>query len=174
MNRARSRSDEFHSVPVRNSGAGSGDIVNAKTRSRIMRAVGQEDTNAELRVRGLLHALGIHYRVRNRDLPGSPDVANRSSNWAIFVNGCFWHGHKNCKKTKSTRSSRVPKTRADFWSHKLGANRSRDAKKCRELRHMGYRVLILWECDLSDPERVSDRLCRFCTGGLQECEAARR
>src|SRR5437763_1873879 len=98
MNRARYRSDQPHSVPVRNSGISSSDIVNAKTRSRMMRAVGQEDTKAELRVRRLLHALGIRYRVRNRDLPGSPDIANRRSRWVIFVNGCFWHGHKNCMK----------------------------------------------------------------------------
>ena len=126
----------------------SGDIVDSKTRSRMMAAVSQKDTKAELAVRKILYALGVHYRIRNRDLPGSPDIANRSSQWAIFVNGCFWHGHKHCKKTKSASISRVPKTRAEFWARKFAANRLRDVKRCRELRRMRYRVLIIWECEL--------------------------
>lgn len=171
MNSSRPASDQSPSAPVRN--AGSEDIVNAETRSRMMRAVGQRDTAVELQVRKILHKLGIRYRVRNSDLPGSPDVANRSRSWAIFVNGCFWHGHKNCSKTKSANGSRVPKTRADFWSNKLGANRSRDAKRCRELRQIGYRVLIVWECNLFDPELVASRLRRFCTGRERVCAAER-
>jgi len=138
------------------------DIVDAETRSRMMRAVRQEDTRAELRVRRALYELGIRYRVRNNDLPGSPDVANRAHKWAIFVNGCFWHGHKNCTKTKSTSCSRVPRTRADFWSSKFAANRSRDAKRCRELRRTGYKVLFIWECELVHSDAVTERLPRFC------------
>lgn len=140
----------------------SADIVDSKTRSRMMAAVSQKDTKAELAVRKILYALGVRYRTRNRDLPGSPDVANRSSRWAIFVNGCFWHGHKNCKKTKSTSTSRVPKTRAEFWARKFAANRLRDAKKCTELRRMGYRVLIIWECELFNIDKVNLRLQQFC------------
>jgi DNA mismatch endonuclease (patch repair protein) len=161
MNGAR-HLQQSPSVPVRR--FGSGDIVSPEIRSRMMAAVAQRDTATELRVRRILHALGIRYRVQNRDLPGSPDIANRSSSWAIFVNGCFWHGHKNCSKTKSGTGSRVPKTRAEFWFNKLAANRSRDAKRCRELRHMGYRVLIVWECELFDAENVVSRLRRFCAG----------
>jgi DNA mismatch endonuclease (patch repair protein) len=140
----------------------SNDIVDAGTRSRMMRAVKQHDTDAELRVRKLLRVLGIGYRIRNRDLAGSPDVANRSHRWAIFVNGCFWHGHKNCQKTKSGTSSRVPKTRPECWSEKFITNRKRDARKCKELRRDRYRVLIVWECDLFDLEEVARRLRRFC------------
>jgi DNA mismatch endonuclease (patch repair protein) len=147
-----------------------GDIVDSETRSRMMAAVAQKDTKAELAVRRILHALGVRFRVRNRDLPGSPDIANRSRRWAIFVNGCFWHGHKNCKKTKSTTGSRVPRTRAEFWSQKFVANRLRDAKQCRELRRMGYRVLIVWECELFNVEDVTARLRELCAS-KQMCDA---
>jgi DNA mismatch endonuclease, patch repair protein len=153
------------------SGTCARDIVNSDTRSRMMAAVAQKDTKPELQVRTILRGLGVQYRVRNRDLPGSPDIAHRGKRWAIFVNGCFWHGHKNCKKTKSTTTSRVPITRADFWSEKFLTNRSRDAQRCRELRQMGYRVLILWECDLSDVEGLARRLHAFCE---RSCERGRR
>ena len=160
-------------VPIEKAHARFGDIVSPQTRSRMMAAVRQQDTRAELAVRGILHALGIRYRIRNRDLPGSPDVANRSSGWAIFVNGCFWHGHKNCTKTKSTKGARVPKTRADFWFGKLAANRRRDARHCRELRQMGYRVLIVWECDLFHAEGLGSRLRKFCAKA-KRCRKGRK
>jgi DNA mismatch endonuclease (patch repair protein) len=155
-------------------GGETGDIVDVQTRSRMMAAVAQKDTKPELHVRTILCKLGIRYRVRNSDLPGTPDIAHRGRKWAIFVNGCFWHGHKNCRKTKSTTSSRVPKTRADFWSDKLVTNRSRDARRCRELRQMGYRVLILWECDLFDVEGMVRRLRAFCERRDRGCEGAQR
>lgn len=173
MNNARSTCDQSFSAPVLKSQGSSGDIVNAGTRSRMMRAVSQKDTRPEMRVRQILHSLGIRYRVRNPDLPGSPDIANRSQKWVIFVNGCFWHGHKNCPKTKSANGSRVPKSRPEFWSKKLLSNRSRDAKRCVELRQAGYRVLILWECDLFDPELVTKRLRKLCVRMDRACGAGR-
>jgi DNA mismatch endonuclease, patch repair protein len=139
----------------------SNDVVDSETRSRMMAAVSQSDTKIEIRVRKILHRFGIRFRTKNRDLPGSPDIANRSAAWAIFVNGCFWHGHKNCRKTRSRKSSRVPKTRSEFWSSKLVANRSRDAKRCLELRKRGYRVLIVWECELFNMEKIEARLSAF-------------
>lgn len=147
------------------------EIVDEPTRSRMMAAVRQTDTKPELAVRRLLRSLGVSYRIRNRDLPGSPDIANRSRRWAVFVNGCFWHGHKNCRKTKSTTSARVPKTRAEFWSRKLNANRARDARRCSELRQIGYRVLIVWECQLNQQEATWQRLNRFCMG-RKKCRKA--
>ena len=141
------------------------DIVSPQVRSCMMAAVRQKDTKAEVAVRKILHALGIRYRIRNRDLPGSPDIANRTAKWAVFVNGCFWHGHKNCWKTKSTSSPRVPRTHTAFWSEKLVANRARDARQCRELRQLGYRVLIVWECSLAQTEALALRLSTFCAGG---------
>jgi DNA mismatch endonuclease, patch repair protein len=157
-----SREDVNKAQAIRSQGAKSGhDVVSPRIRSRIMRAVGQEDTSAELRVRRMLNMLGLRYRVRNRDLPGSPDIANRSRGWAIFVNGCFWHGHKNCPKTKSGRAPRVPESNREYWEPKLSANRSRDARKIRELRERGLLVVLVWECRLRDPERVAGRLQRL-------------
>lgn len=138
-----------------------GDIVSAAVRSRMMSAVKQKDTRPELAVRQLLRGLGVHYRVQNRDLPGSPDIANRSKGWAIFVNGCFWHGHKNCSRLRSGRRSRVPVQHQPYWAEKLQANRVRDARKCRDLRRLGLRVLIVWECELRDAKSLSSRLSSF-------------
>ncbi|WP_433977815.1 very short patch repair endonuclease [Tunturiibacter empetritectus] len=126
-----------------------------------MSAVRRTDTLPEMAIRRLLTDSGVHYRVKNKRLPGSPDIANRSQRWAIFVNGCFWHGHKFCTKTKSDNQPRVPKSRPEFWSAKLRANRSRDARKSWDLRRLGFRVLIVWECDLKRPGALVSRLQRF-------------
>lgn len=144
-----------------------GDIVSPEKRSRMMATVKQKDTRAELAVRRILKSLGIHYRIRNRDLPGSPDIANRSRGWAIFVNGCFWHGHRNCPRTKGGRVSRVPVSNRSFWEEKLVANRKRDARKCRQLRQAGFKVVIIWECQLSEPERLGKRLSSTLSGGIR-------
>lgn len=127
----------------------------------MMQSVRQHGTGPELTVRTVVHSLGARYRLQNRDLPGSPDLANRRRRWAIFVNGCFWHGHKNCGKTKSRRSPRVPRKNNDFWAQKLEDNRERDARKIRQLRGKGFRVAVIWECDLYDPETLRSRLSRF-------------
>ena len=124
----------------------------------MMKAVKQANTGAELEVRKLVAALGIRYRLRNRDLPGSPDLANRMRRWAVFVNGCFWHGHKNCPKTKARTGSRVPKIRHRFWEKKLHENRRRDATKRRALRGLGFRVVIVWECQLRKVAHLRGRL----------------
>ncbi len=134
------------------------DVVSKEVRSKIMRAVGQRDTSAELAVRRLLTSLEFRYRVRNRNLPGSPDLANRARFWALFVNGCFWHGHKHCMKTKSGRSPRVPASNRGYWQRKILENRRRDARKCRELRARGFTVALVWECQLTDPEKLGSRL----------------
>jgi DNA mismatch endonuclease (patch repair protein) len=143
-----------------------GDFVSAEARSRIMKSVRRSDTTPEIVVRSLLRSMGLRFRVKNRDLPGSPDVANRKRKWAMFVNGCFWHGHKNCPKTKSDSASRVPVSNREFWFEKLRTNRQRDAKKSRQLRHLGYRVLIVWECELSTPDRLKSRLAHLRCFGM--------
>jgi DNA mismatch endonuclease, patch repair protein len=139
------------------------DIVSPAIRSRMMKAVKTTDTRAELEVRKLVTALSVHYRLRNKDLPGSPDLANRTRRWVIFVNGCFWHGHKNCPKTKGGKSPRVPKVRNRFWTKKLQDNRRRDATKCRALRRLGFRVVIVWECQLRNVARLRGRLQKILT-----------
>lgn len=142
------------------------DIVSRRKRSEMMAAVGQKDTPPEMGVRRMLTSLGLCYRVKNTDLPGSPDIANRSRRWAIFVNGCFWHGHKNCPKTKSAPGEfRVPRSNDEFWREKLVANRARDARAISTLRRAGYTVVLVWECSLRESELVENRLRRLLSDG---------
>lgn len=134
------------------------DIVSKATRSRMMSSVRQQGTGPELRVRTLVRELGASYRLNSSSLPGSPDMSNQRFRWAVFVNGCFWHGHRNCKKTKGGRCSRVPVQNRPYWRAKIADNRRRDARKLRALRHLRFRVAIVWECQLRNPDRVKSRL----------------
>jgi DNA mismatch endonuclease, patch repair protein len=140
------------------------DIVSTEIRSRMMRSVRQRDTRAEILVRELVSSLGLRYRLNNKSLPGSPDLSNRSQQWAIFVNGCFWHGHKNCPKTKSGKNVRIPVSNDQFWRFKIADNRKRDARKCRQLRAAGIRIMLIWECQLRDPNRILERIRLFVYG----------
>lgn len=106
-----------------------------------MSRVRQRSTTAELRVRRELMAMGRRYRISNRDLPGSPDIANRAKKWAVFVHGCFWHRHDCCPRTTT------PKENRDFWLRKFAVNRTRDERVQGELRDMGFKVAIVWECE---------------------------
>ena len=137
------------------------DIVSPPKRSEMMARVGQKDTPPELAVRSILTSLGLRYRVRNRDLPGSPDIANRSRRWAVFVNGCFWHGHKNCPRTKPGEGFRVPVKNSTFWREKFATNRTRDARAIKSLRARGFVVALVWECELNTPDAVADYLERL-------------
>lgn len=110
-----------------------------------MKAVRRRDTKPEVEVRRLLWNEGARFRLCPRDLPGSPDIANKRARWAVFVHGCFWHGHRNCKLAT------VPKSNTAFWEAKLAANRQRDTRKVLALRRLGYRVLVIWQCALRDP-----------------------
>jgi DNA mismatch endonuclease (patch repair protein) len=108
--------------------------------SKRMGLIRQRGTSPELRVRRAVAAMGWRYRTANRDLPGSPDLANRTRKWAVFVHGCFWHRHAGCPKAT------VPKANRNFWLAKFSANRSRDARACEELRSSGFSVATIWEC----------------------------
>lgn len=112
----------------------------------------QKDTRAELVVRSLLHRLGHRFRVHNRDLPGSPDAANRSRRWAVFVHGCYWHAHEGCPRHT------VPRRNREFWQGKFADNRARDARVVAELRALGYTVVTVWECEIDEPRRLERRL----------------
>jgi DNA mismatch endonuclease (patch repair protein) len=114
--------------------------VDAATSLR-MALVRQRGTAAELAVRRALRELGHRYRVRNRDLPGSPDAANRTRRWAVFVHGCFWHRHDGCVKTTT------PKRNRPFWEAKFDANQKRDRRAVLALRRLGFAVVIVWECE---------------------------
>ena len=128
--------------------------LDAETSVR-MAGVRQEDTAAELVVRRILSSLGHRYRVRNRDLPGSPDVANRRQRWAVFVHGCFWHRHADCKRATT------PKANADFWCGKFERNMERDRDNEAKLKEMGWRVLVIWECETRDLKKLTRRIVEF-------------
>ncbi|HYD99093.1 MAG TPA: very short patch repair endonuclease [Alphaproteobacteria bacterium] len=129
------------------------------TRSQIMARIRSKDTKPEWLVRRLLHRQGFRYRVHVRGLPGTPDVAVKGRRLAILVHGCFWHAHEGC------RHGRMPKTNLDFWLPKLTRNRQRDAEKLAALEGLGYRVLVLWECEVADTPEVAARLAAFMAGG---------
>ncbi|XBY45108.1 very short patch repair endonuclease [Methyloraptor flagellatus] len=123
-------------------------------RSALMARVRQRGTAPELAVAAILRSLGLAYRLNVRSLPGSPDFANKHRRWAIFVMGCYWHHHTAC------RSATVPKTNEAFWRGKFAANRLRDARAVRSLRAAGYRVLLVWECEVDAPDDLRRRLQR--------------
>jgi DNA mismatch endonuclease (patch repair protein) len=120
-----------------------------------MKRVRRRGTPAERTVAHLCREIGLAYRLNVGDLPGSPDLANKSARWAIFVNGCFWHYHKNCRLAK------IPARNREFWSAKLAGNRERDARKIRALRARGFRVAVVWQCETKDLQRLRARLQRW-------------
>lgn len=124
-------------------------------RSALMARVRQRGTAPELAVAGALRDLAQSYRLNVRGLPGAPDFANRTRKWVIFVHGCFWHRHTNCKHAT------IPKVNREFWVSKFEANRARDAKAIRNLRHSGFRVLIVWECQTADHVSLVRRVSKI-------------
>lgn len=128
------------------------DTVSKSVRSRIMSSVKQRNTKPEMIVRSLLHRLGYRFRLHRKDLPGSPDIVLPKFRTAIFVHGCFWHQHKNCKK------SRRPSSNQEYWNTKLDENISRDKRKEKELSKLGWRVVTVWQCEICDPEVLSEKL----------------
>jgi len=132
--------------------ADSTDVFDRAKRSAVMRRVRGRDTKPEMIVRRALTRLGARYRLHRKDLAGSPDVAMPGRRLAIFVHGCFWHGH-DC-----ARGSRVPKQNRDYWLAKVARNRARDERNRDELAAMGWRAETLWECELKDAEGLEARL----------------
>lgn len=121
-----------------------------------MKRVRRSGTPAELVVAEVCRSLGLAYRRNVRTLPGSPDLANKSGRWAIFVNGCYWHHHKGCMR------GTTPTRNREFWTEKFQANRRRDAAKIRQLRARGFLVLLVWECEVTDEARLRERLSQIC------------
>lgn len=128
------------------------DVFDEATRSAVMRRVKGRDTAPELKVRRALTALGARYRLQRADLPGKPDIVMPGRRLAIFVHGCFWHGH-DC-----ARGSRVPKANRDYWLGKVERNRARDLRSREALTALGWRVETIWECDLKDAAALEARL----------------
>lgn len=128
------------------------DVFTPQKRSSVMRRVKGSDTAPEMKVRRLLRRMGVGYRLHRKDLPGKPDVVMAGRRLAIFVHGCFWHGH-DC-----ARGARVPKANRDYWQAKVGRNRARDGEHRAALKARGWRVLTLWECELKDDAALEARL----------------
>lgn len=125
-------------------------------RSSAMRKIKNKNTSPETALRLLIRKLGFSgYRLHRKNLPGRPDVAWIRRKLAIFVNGCFWHGH-DCK-----RGSRVPKTNTEYWKNKIEKNRHRDLLHIQQLKEQGWGVLVVWECELKDQIAVTEKLKHF-------------
>lgn len=112
-------------------------------------------TGPERVVRGLLRALRVRFRSNAGALPGNPDVVVPAKRCAVFVHGCFWHGHAGCKRAT------IPATRTAFWKKKIEGNRRRDGRVQSALRRLGWRVMVIWECRMGSPARLAARLKRF-------------
>jgi len=122
------------------------------TRSQLMALIKSKNTKPELIVRHILHASGYRFRLHRGDLPGRPDIVLPKYKTVIFVNGCFWHRHPGCTKAS------VPKTNSEFWQHKFSVNVARDHRNINLLQSMNWRVLIIWECETKNLEKLSLKL----------------
>ena len=118
------------------------DVHSKKTRSFNMSRIRNKDTSPEILVRKFLFSKGFRYRLNVKELPGKPDLVLKMYNTVIFVNGCFWHGHKDCKYFV------IPKSRTEWWKAKIAATKQRDSKNYIQLIQMGWNVIVIWECQL--------------------------
>ena len=129
-------------------------LITSPARSLLMSKVRREGSDSEKLVRSLVRSHRQHFRVNTKRLPGSPDISNSSKHWAIFVHGCFWHAHEGCHLW------RIPRANRAFWTQKFTANRDRDMRKISELRSMGFKVLVIWQCEVESPI-AAQKLSRF-------------
>lgn len=131
-------------------------------RSRIMRAVRRCDTGPELLLQRSLRALRLRFSKNARDLPGSPDIVFRGARVALFVHGCFWHRHDRC------HLATMPGSNVQYWRAKFAANRQRDRRKLRELRMLGWRTIVVWQCQIeADVAAVARSIQSFILWGAQ-------
>ena len=131
------------------------DVMTPEQRSRCMAAIKGKDTKPEMIVRKYLFSRGLRYRVNNRKLPGSPDIVLKKYKTAVFIDGCFWHGHEECKY------SRPPKSNVNFWRHKIAMNIARDYANGVDLRLAGWKVIRVWECDIKTKTKRNETLANL-------------
>lgn len=136
------------------------DRVSKECRSYIMKCVPQKNTKPEIRLRQLLHRAGFRFRLHRKDLPGRPDLVLPKLGVAIFVHGCYWHRHPNCVKAT------VPASNRAFWRKKFQDNVNRDARTKSQLEVLGWRVIIVWECEIASPQMLMERLSMEFLGTL--------
>jgi DNA mismatch endonuclease (patch repair protein) len=131
------------------------DTLSPRDRSVRMSLVRGADTKPEMKVRSLVHRLGFRYRLHVSKLPGKPDLVFPKRHKVLFVHGCFWHRHSGCSL------ARLPKSRLDFWKPKLDGNRNRDLRNASLLRRTGWKVCVVWECELRKSDRLKMKIERF-------------
>lgn len=131
------------------------DTFSKEQRSWIMSRVKGKNTRPEMIVRSMAHRLGFRFRLHQKDLPGKPDLVFKRLKKIIFVHGCFWHQHKNCKH------SHRPSSNKPYWNKKLDGNVERDARNKKELRKLGWKILTVWECEIKRPEKTLGKLVKF-------------
>lgn len=138
------------------------DTLTPEERSERMSRVRAQGTKPEMKLRRLIHGMGFRYRLHCRDLPGKPDLVFPGRRSIIFMHGCFWHRHEGCGL------ARLPKSKRAFWSAKLEANKERDQKNISTLEAAGWRVLVIWECQLRDEGEVREVVKEFLTNYKRE------
>lgn len=145
------------------------DIVDRKTRSRMMAGIRGKNTRPEMLLRSALHALGFRYRLHVRNLPGCPDLVLPGYNAVIFVNGCFWHRHKGCSYATN------PSSNKEFWKRKFADTIARDRRNLERLRQAGWRIAIVWECTFKEnpPGDVAERVAEWLKGDSDFIEMPR-
>ena len=124
----------------------------SEQRSRNMSAIKSKNTKPEIAVRKLLHSLGYRFRLHSKDLPGSPDIVLPKYKTVIFVHGCFWHRHENCKYAST------PKTRKEFWNKKFIENKKRDSEIQDKIKNLDWRSVVIWECETKNIENLRDKI----------------
>ncbi|WP_418474148.1 very short patch repair endonuclease [Desulfovibrio sp.] len=135
--------------------------MSKEQRSLNMAKIRSKNTTPEKKVRSILHRIGYRFRIHNQKLPGTPDIVIPKYKSVIFVHGCFWHGHENCKRAT------IPKTNHEFWKHKITVNKERDRLALDSLKKLGYSCLVIWQCEMKNEDMLRQRLIDF-LGGINE------
>ena len=121
-----------------------------------MSRIRSKNTNPEKVVRTLLHSQGYRFRLHLKGLPGKPDIVLKKYNTVILVNGCFWHQHKSCKRAN------IPKSNKEYWIPKIERNKKRDKRNIKEIKSLGWRVMVLWECEIKkSPQKIVNKVIKF-------------
>lgn len=131
------------------------DVFGHEKRSWVMSRVRSKNTAPEIAVRSILHRLGYRFRLHQNDVPGHPDIVLKKHRTAVFVHGCFWHRHKNC------RHATTPATNQGYWLPKFERTVARDRSNLREIRRLGWKAVVVWECELRNPAKLIRRLLRL-------------
>lgn len=131
------------------------DKLTPSARSALMARVRSKDTSPELLVRSMLHGMGFRFRLHRKDLPGSPDIVLPGRRKVVWVHGCFWHRHPGCKYAS------IPKSNHRFWDDKFKNNVRRDRSHQSRVEELGWEPLVVWQCELQDPEKLARKLARF-------------